>query len=435
MSDALREQISAFIDGTLDGAAEAELLHVLSVSPDKRAMLHEYMNLRSMIVADNATIAVPARLDASVLGALGLAGGAAAGVAAGASVAGGAAVGGAAAATSAGAAGATGAAGAVAWWSFARIAAVVLLTAGLTSAVWYSFGSGDTSGDPTSALAGLTPDPAAPAGTPNPVLAAPPGGSTPPALPPVAPRTIVQTVYVPVVDTVFVARDAEGSALASADRRDAAHDQPHLAYRSTWRDENSTGFLGTPRTDRRAAAGDTVYIPVTDTLYLTRIERVEVPLAPPAAHLPFEIELTREHAQLDPYPAGQDAQQQWFAGLVAWKLHQNHAVGVAAGYRPFVLKAELSNLLLDTLESHAWGSAFYRFTLPLAGIVSTHAQVAVGGMSYGPLLGARVGLRLSPLPSLHALVGVNGSVLLFNKDGRRFSSNAVGFFYGLSYSF
>lgn len=441
MSDALREQISAFIDGALDGTAEAELLHVLSVSPDKRAMLHEYMNLRTMMVADNATIAVPARLDASVLGALGLAGGAAAGVAAGAAAAGGSAAAGAVAAGGSAAAGAAagtgvaGAAGAVAWWSFARIAAVVLLTAGLTSAVWYGFSGGNASGDPTPVLAGPTPDPAAPAGTPDPVLTAPPGGSTPPALPPVAPRTIVQTVYVPVVDTVFVARDADGSALASTARPDRASGQPHLAHRSMWRDDNSTAYLGTPRMVRRAAAGDTVYIPVTDTLYITRIERVEVPLVPSAAHLPFEIELTREHAQLDPYPAGQDAQQQPLSLLVAWHLDRNHAIGVTGGERGYSMMYTKRGVLNEPFEYMTWAGGFYRFTLPVSRVVSGHVQMTAGGVKYGPLFGARLGISFMPTPWLRATVGTTGTLMLHKGENVYRASKTIGLFYGVSYSF
>ncbi len=55
----LNERIIDFIDGSLPAEDEAELLHTLSVSPEKRDVMHGFMEQRSLIARDAQTLTVP----------------------------------------------------------------------------------------------------------------------------------------------------------------------------------------------------------------------------------------------------------------------------------------------------------------------------------------------------------------------------------------
>ncbi len=57
------EQISAFIDGALNANEEVDFLHILSVSPEKRALFHSYLGMQGMFAADAQQAAVPSSLD------------------------------------------------------------------------------------------------------------------------------------------------------------------------------------------------------------------------------------------------------------------------------------------------------------------------------------------------------------------------------------
>lgn len=67
-----QEEILAFMDGSLSADAEAELLHKMSVSPERRALLRGYFTQAAVIARDKASITVPfaaeqglwARIDA-----------------------------------------------------------------------------------------------------------------------------------------------------------------------------------------------------------------------------------------------------------------------------------------------------------------------------------------------------------------------------------
>src|SRR5579883_2452629 len=52
-------ELQEFLDGGLTGENEAELLHRLSVSPERRELLRSFMKQQSVIAADRAAIAVP----------------------------------------------------------------------------------------------------------------------------------------------------------------------------------------------------------------------------------------------------------------------------------------------------------------------------------------------------------------------------------------
>ncbi|GEM_PF-2301009 len=55
----LNERILDFLDGTLPADDEAELLHTLSVSPEKRNMLRDFMQQRTILAQDAKSLTVP----------------------------------------------------------------------------------------------------------------------------------------------------------------------------------------------------------------------------------------------------------------------------------------------------------------------------------------------------------------------------------------
>jgi hypothetical protein len=55
----INERILEFLDGSLSHEEEAELLHTLSVSPEKRNLLRGYMNQGALIARDKQSITVP----------------------------------------------------------------------------------------------------------------------------------------------------------------------------------------------------------------------------------------------------------------------------------------------------------------------------------------------------------------------------------------
>ncbi|HZK75343.1 MAG TPA: hypothetical protein VFD13_00395 [Candidatus Kapabacteria bacterium] len=55
----LNERILDFLDGSLPAEDEAELLHTLSVSPEKRDVLRDFMEQRSLFARDSKTLSVP----------------------------------------------------------------------------------------------------------------------------------------------------------------------------------------------------------------------------------------------------------------------------------------------------------------------------------------------------------------------------------------
>lgn len=55
----VHEEILGFLDGTLPADAEAELLHRMSVSPERRSLLRSYFQQQSLIAQDKQSINVP----------------------------------------------------------------------------------------------------------------------------------------------------------------------------------------------------------------------------------------------------------------------------------------------------------------------------------------------------------------------------------------
>ena len=59
----LEENVLAYLDGSLGEAESAELLHTLSASPDKRAVLEEHLRLSGMLKLGSKPFAVPAAAE------------------------------------------------------------------------------------------------------------------------------------------------------------------------------------------------------------------------------------------------------------------------------------------------------------------------------------------------------------------------------------
>src|SRR5689334_8138234 len=62
----LSERILDFMDGTLAPDDEAELLHTLSVSPEKRGMLRDFMQQKAFFTRDREAMAVPYEAEQSL---------------------------------------------------------------------------------------------------------------------------------------------------------------------------------------------------------------------------------------------------------------------------------------------------------------------------------------------------------------------------------
>ncbi len=66
----LEDKILAYLDGTLDDESRAELLHSLSVSPEKRALLEEHLRLREMMSLGQKPLTVPLDVEQTLAGKL-----------------------------------------------------------------------------------------------------------------------------------------------------------------------------------------------------------------------------------------------------------------------------------------------------------------------------------------------------------------------------
>src|ERR1041385_3186411 len=62
----LSQRILDFMDGTLAPDDEAELLHTLSVSPEKRYMLRDFMQQRALFARDREAMAIPYEAEQSL---------------------------------------------------------------------------------------------------------------------------------------------------------------------------------------------------------------------------------------------------------------------------------------------------------------------------------------------------------------------------------
>ena len=62
----LEEKILAYLDGSLDAESSEELLHSLSTSPEKRAVLEEHLQLKNMFALGQKPFSIPASAERSL---------------------------------------------------------------------------------------------------------------------------------------------------------------------------------------------------------------------------------------------------------------------------------------------------------------------------------------------------------------------------------
>ncbi len=414
------EQISAFMDGALTSGEETEFLHILSVSPEKRALFHSYLGTRSVFAADARSAAVPSHLDMAILGAAGAAaGGAAAGGAIGAAgtsaTIGAASAAGAAIAAAGGTVGTAGTAlSGAAFWTAGRVITAVLLGLSLFTGGWYlsdmfSPGTESTTG------VGVTSAPSAPSAPSVPSAASNEGtqaartghGEQNGTL-----RIVYRNVYVTRVDTVFV--PAQEAAAAS---------EPMIVQRY-----------------------DTVLIALMQTAQDQRpIEITEQPYAMSPVSLPgrIEFELQREHLTTYPYidysRVGASRTQQQFAASLGYVFNEHHAAGIMAGEKSFAMeyyRIENDSLFLFQQQPALfYGAGFYRYSQPLFSGVTPELTLQIGGCDYGPVFGARIGVRFDPIERISLVLGGNGTLLAYKYKDKLFTSHSLGISYGIRYRF
>ena len=405
------EQISAFMDGALTPQEETEFLHILSVSPEKRALFHSYQGVRAAMVGDARTAAVPTGLDAAILGAAGLAraiGGAAAGAAGAVAI-------GSNAGGAAGAGGAVLAAGSVAapsaaFWTAGRVITAVLLGLTLFTGGWY-LNDLFTPGTTESATPSV---PSAPSAPPAPSRAqqTAENPATPRTGQPIPPRIVYRNIVLTRVDTVYIQKE---DALAAA--------QPRVVTRV-----------------------DTVLVALMQTAQDQRpITIVERPFEAPPISLPGKFEAEVTHDQLITWPyidysrIGVDRAQQHFGAALGYVFDEHHAAGISVGETSFSMeyyRVENDSLFLYQRQPALfYGAGFYRYSQPLLPGVTPEVTLLLGGCDYGPVLGARLALRFDPVEHLSFVVGANGRLLTYQYKDNLFNSHSLGLTYGIRYRF
>ncbi len=420
------EQISAFMDGALTPQEETEFLHILSVSPEKRALLHSYQGVRAAFVSSARSSSVPSQLDAAILGAAGVIGaaGGAAGGAASVGAAAGGTLGAAGTLGTIGAGGTTGAgaaaAGGAAFWTAGRTLTAILLGLSLFTGGYFLNDAITPVPDRVDPAAQQNPpSPADSPGTAVPATTDPTGPATPSdprAVAQTAPRIVYRDVYVTRVDTVFIPRKEAAPVLA-------AKDEPRVIERF------DTVFVALMQT-------------VPDQRPITIIEQRTIP-APVSLPGRFEVEVQREHLTTYPYidygRIGVDRAQQQFAASVGYVFDDHHTAGITAGEKSFAMeyyRVENDSLFLFQRQPALfYGAGFYRFSQPLLPGVTPELTLQLGGCDYGPVFGARLALRFDPLERFSMLIGANGALLAYQYKDNLFTSHSLGISYGIRYRF
>jgi hypothetical protein len=238
----------------------------------------------------------------------------------------------------------------------------------------------------------------------------------------------------------------------------AAHASPtRIVYRNVVITRIDTVFI--PRTDASTVADavtpgshrveyrrDTVLVALMQTTQDQRpITIIERPDAAPAIPLPsrFEIEVQRAHLTTWPYidynRIGVERAQQHLSASVGYVFSDHHAVGITAGETSFAMeyyRVENDSLFLFQRQPALfYGAGFYRYAQPLLPGLTPEISLLLGGCDYGPVLGARLGVRIDAFAPLSLLVGVNGTLLTYQYKDRLFNSHNLGLTYGIRYRF
>jgi hypothetical protein len=191
---------------------------------------------------------------------------------------------------------------------------------------------------------------------------------------------------------------------------------------------------------------DTQYVAIAQLPLDKRTVMIqEAPATPPrfTSSGRIDVEVQREHLSTWPYidyqRAGVEREQQHFSVLAAYAFDQMHAAGFVVGEKSFAM--EYYRIENDSLYIYQrqpallYGGGFYRFSLPLSESIAPEAMVQLGGTDLGPVIGARVALRFSPLRNLSVLLGADGAVLAYRYKDKLFTSHSLGLTYGIRYQF
>ncbi|MBN1447129.1 MAG: hypothetical protein JXA28_04305 [Bacteroidetes bacterium] len=431
------EQISAFMDGALSAQEESDFLHILSVSPEKRALFHSYMGVRSAITADARSAAVPTHLDKAVLGA------------AAAITAGGAASGGAVAGAAAGGAAATGAIVAGAgWWTASRIVSAVVLGLSLFGAGFFLQSQLNSPGSDATRNTAVTQDRQSPDEDARAVASEDAGRSKTTRNLRTGDR---QADGFEGADHAGHGTNRDGRAASAGgdDRtgREATPARERIVYRNVYVTRIDTVFLSGPQPAVRMVERlDTVSIALMQSLPGDRpIIIQEAPRQTLSFPLPghIEVELQREHLNTWPYidygQLGVDRAQQQFALAAGYVFDRHHTAGIMLGEKSFAMEYYRiqgdSLYLFQQQPALLYGGGFYRFSLPVTTGIVPEVTLQLGGSDLGPMLGGRIGVQFIPFDRVSIVLGANGALLAYRYKDKVFTSHSLGLSYGVRYRF
>lgn len=389
------EQISAFMDHALGVDEEAEFLHILSISPDKRDLFHSFMNVRTAFVSDMQATTVPAHLDAAILNAV---------LPSPVPVS----------------------SAAPGMWTARRLVTAALLgiacfTGGLLTHSYFDErpdtlrANGDTALEPGERSRS---------------------------------RSITGT------DTQ--AGGAEGGTLGSGGATDAASRAGTAAPRATivYRNVYVTRVDTVAKEPALLVVHDTLTTVLRDTLVRTELR--EAPPAPVAAvgsgrvQLPdrsawrnIDIEIQREHLNTYPYinfsALGAARARQDVAVFAGYAFDERHSAGLMIGQRHF--SQEFYQLDRDSMYLYqqqpllTYAGGFYRYSLPILPGVVPQFMLQLGGSDLGPIVGGRLTVKLTPFRYVSFVAGTNATMLIYRYKGRMFTSQTLGLLYGLNIQF
>ncbi|MGB5074152.1 MAG: hypothetical protein WBQ23_08465, partial [Bacteroidota bacterium] len=237
-------------------------------------------------------------------------------------------------------------------------------------------------------------------------------------------RVVYRNVYVTRIDTVYIPRQDQASALDDASKSTA-----------DGRGES-----------RSIARFDTVYVALMQKVPDDRpITIIEQPYRPLPIMLPgrFEVELQREHLTTYPYidyvRAGVERVQQQFAASLGYVFDEHHTAGITVGEKSFAMeyyRVENDSLFIFQRQPALfYGAGFYRYSQPLLPGVTPEITLQLGGCDFGPVLGARLALRFDPIERISMLLGANGTLLGYKYKDKLFTSHSLGISYGIRYRF
>jgi len=380
------ENISAFMDFALSPDEEADFLHILSISPEKREVFHSYMGVRAAVLMDMKSTTVPTNLDVAVLAPF------TAPVAA------------------------TALYSSSTRWTLkhALVASVVAMVI---------FGTGFVTSDLFhSKISVLN-------GTAN------PGHSVP--------RNELKATH---PSTQILPQITGNSAQRSSPEiRTILRDRLVYVVDTLYKAPSIVRVFDTVASFIR----DTVYLAKREQPVKTvrTISEVHLPggLLPAAESFlrKIDIEIQREHLTTNPYidlsNLGVKRTQQNMAMLSSYAFDSHHAAGIIVGQKAFAMeyyKIEKDSIYLYQQQPLlTYGGAFYRFSLPITSGIVPHALLQIGGSDVGPVFGLRLGIKVTPIPHFSLIAAANESLLAYRYKEKMFASNSLGFLYGINIQF